>query len=294
MSPDAIPRRSASAAESSTSRSGRWKRARDRSTAGPGTARCTAGAGLADEVVGGRARRRRGFRGRGRGRLVCMSRGKGRPLRPGLVEREVAEQVGCELHARRPPPRVRPRLQTALLRFDEARPAEAEDEQAAVAAASLEVHRRALALEEGHRGRIRSAQPPASSWNIVITMTRSASSAGARTPDLASAASSPSTTSRPIGAEFFAVPGGGPRCGDRAPFGVEGEMGLAGARLLLGQARARARRVRAPPAARSTRRGRPGRPCAAASRACGRGRRAPRADCRAASGPSARRRSGRR
>ena len=46
-------------------------------------------------------------------------------------------------------------------------------------------------------GRMRSAQPPASSWNIVTTITRSACSASARTLGSA-AASSPETTSRLI------------------------------------------------------------------------------------------------
>ena len=50
-------------------------------------------------------------------------------------------------------------------------------------------------------GRIRSAQPPASSWNIVTTITRSACSASARTPGSA-AASSPETTSTLIVSGF--------------------------------------------------------------------------------------------
>ena len=87
---------------------------------------------------------------------------------------------------------------------------------------------------EAVAGRIRSAQPPASSWNIVITSTRSACSASARTAGSA-AASSPDTTRTPDRLRFRLLAVG--RCGPGRgrPASVRGhrEMDSAGARLAL-------------------------------------------------------------
>ena len=179
--------------------SGRWKPSSGtRSTAGPGEERP-----VAVEPAGRRRRLRRSRGRRRRGGDVGVPR-RERRVQPEVVEREVAEERAPRARRRRPARGAGRRRRSAprASRSRRARRGRAGGPRGAGAARGprgSSTCRRARARPVA--GRIRSAQPAASSWNIVSTMTRFACSASARTSGFA-AASSPETTRSSIGSGF--------------------------------------------------------------------------------------------
>ena len=125
-------------------------------------------------------------------------------MQPEIVEREVAEELGRRARRRRPR-RARERRRRSERRASRSRRARrgrAGGQRGARAArgprGSSRSRRARASPSTAGSGR---PSPPASSWNIVSTITRFACSASARTSALP-AASSPETTSSSIGSGF--------------------------------------------------------------------------------------------